>query len=138
MAVEIDAIYVGGLRVEATHGPSGVMLSTDAPLDNGGQGASFSPTDLVATALATCVLTIIGLFAERHQIDLAGVSIQVHKEMVTQPLRRIGALRTLVTVPAGLLDDPQLRTRMEAVARACPVHQSLHADIEAPIDFQYL
>ena len=137
MAVEIDTTYLGELRVEATHGPSGATLSTDAPTDNGGQGASFSPTDLVATALGTCVMTILGLVAERHELDLKGTRVHVTKEMITSPVRRIGSLRTAVTIPAGAVDDPSMRVRMEAAARKCPVHQSLHPDIDAPIEFTY-
>ncbi|MDB4423191.1 OsmC family protein, partial [Rhodopirellula sp.] len=97
MAVEIKVGYTGQLRCEATHGPSGEKLSTDAPTDNGGKGESFSPTDLVATALGTCVMTILGLVAERHDLDLGGTQIQVTKEMITEPVRRIGVLRTVVT-----------------------------------------
>ncbi len=137
MAVEIDTTYVGELRVEATHGPSGATLNTDAPTDNGGKGSSFSPTDLVATALGTCVMTILGLVAERHELDLKGTRVHVTKEMITSPVRRIGSLRTVVTIPAGAVDDPSMRERMEAAARKCPVHQSLHPDIDAPIEFTY-
>ncbi len=137
MAVEISATYAGELRVDATHGPSGISLHTDAPTDNGGKGASFSPTDLVATALGTCVLTIIGLFAERHELDLRGTKILVTKEMVNKPVRRIGSLRTTVTLEPGAVEDQQLRERMEAAANKCPVHQSLHSDIDAPIEFVY-
>lgn len=137
MAVEIDTAYVGELRCDATHGPSGAKLTTDAPTDNGGQGASFSPTDLVATALGTCVMTILGLQAERHEIDLRGTTVHVTKEMITKPVRRIGSLRTVVTVPPGAIADTSLRERMEAAARQCPVHQSLHPDIDAPIEFRY-
>jgi len=138
MAVEINAVYVGELRVDATHGPSGATLSTDAPVDNGGKGASFSPTDLVATALGTCVVTIIGLFADRNKLDLTQTKVHVTKEMVTTPIRRIGSLHTVVTVPVGAIDDVKLREQMEAAARTCPVHQSLHSDIDAPIVFDYL
>lgn len=137
MAVEINAVYRGELRVEATHGPSGATLNTDAPTDNGGKGASFSPTDLVATALGTCVLTILGLVAERHELDLKGTEVHVTKEMITSPVRRIGSLRTLVTIPKGAVDDRSMRERLEAAARKCPVHQSLHPDIDAPIEFTY-
>ena len=137
MAVEISAEYVGELRVEATHGPSGALLATDAPVDNGGRGASFSPTDLVGTALGTCVLTIIGLFAKRHSLDLRGARIHVTKEMIADPIRRIATLRTTVTVPSAAIDDGKLREKMEADARKCPVHQSLHPEINAPIDFVY-
>lgn len=137
MAVEISAVYVGGLRVDATHGPSGAKLNSDAPTDNGGKGESFSPTDLVATALGTCVLTIMGLFADRHELYLEGAKIQVTKEMVTKPIRRIGSLRTVVTVPEGAIQDPKMRERLESAARQCPVHHSLHPDIDAPIEFIY-
>ncbi|MGI9474773.1 MAG: OsmC family protein [Rubripirellula sp.] len=137
MAVEIDTLYTGHLHCEATHGPSGKRLSTDAPLDNGGKGESFSPTDLVATALGTCVMTILGIVAGRHEIDLEGTRVHVTKEMVTDPIRRIGSLRTLVTIPPNRVADLEMRKRLEAAARKCPVHQSLHPDIDAPIDFQY-
>jgi putative redox protein len=137
MAVEINAVYEGELRVKATHGPSGATLSTDAPTDNGGKGASFSPTDLVATALGTCVVTILGLVAERHELDLRGTRVRVTKEMITSPVRRIGSLPTVVTIPKGAVDDPAMRERLEAAARKCPVHQSLHPDIDAPIEFAY-
>ncbi|MEM1068276.1 MAG: OsmC family protein [Planctomycetota bacterium] len=137
MAVEIHAVYSGKLRVDATHGPSGNTLHTDAPTDNGGEGSSFSPTDLVATALGTCVMTIIGLVSERHSIDLSGSEVHVTKEMVTQPLRRIGSLRTVVTIDADKVPDQEMRTRLEAAARKCPVHQSLHSDVDAPIEFVY-
>jgi putative redox protein len=137
MAVEINFVYAGGLRVDATHGPSGATLNTDAPLDNGGKGQSFSPTDLVATALGTCVVTIMGLVAERHELDIRGTTVKVTKEMVNAPVRRIGSLRTVVTVPPGAVNDPAMRERIEAAARKCPVHQSLHPDIDAPIEFVY-
>ncbi len=136
MSVEVTAVYKGSLAVKATHGPSGATLATDAPVDNGGQGASFSPTDLVATALGSCVLTILGLVADRHAIDLAGATVQVTKEMVQQPHRRIGALLTLVTLPAASVPE-ELRERLETAARTCPVHRSLHPDIDAPITFRY-
>ncbi|MGB7326020.1 MAG: OsmC family protein [Rubripirellula sp.] len=137
MAVEIDIEYAGNLRCDAVHGPSGMKLHTDAPTDNGGQGSSFSPTDLVATALGSCVMTILGLVADRHELDLTGTRVHVEKEMVADPVRRIGSLRTVVTVPAGVSIDDAMRTRLETAARKCPVHQSLHADIDAPIDFVY-
>ncbi len=137
MGVEINAHYAGELRCNAVHGPSGAEVSTDAPTDNGGLGASFSPTDLVATALGTCVLTILGLVAKRHELDLSGTRVHVTKEMIAQPIRRIASLRTVVNVPPGAMDDPAMRSRMEAAARQCPVHQSLHPDIDAPIEFIY-
>ncbi len=137
MAVEINAQYVGDLRVEAVHGPSGISLHTDAPTDNGGKGASFSPTDLVATALGTCVLTILALVAERHEVDLKGTGIRVTKEMISRPIRRIGRLETTVTIPPGAVEGAEMRKRLETAARKCPVYQSLHPEIDAPIDFIY-
>ncbi|KAA1262141.1 OsmC-like protein [Rubripirellula obstinata] len=137
MSVEIKAVYSGKLRCDATHGPSGMTLHTDAPVDNGGSGGSFSPTDLVGTALGTCVMTIVGLMADRHQLNLEGMQVHVVKEMIANPVRRIGALKTTVTIPAGVVDDPSMRLRIEAAARKCPVHQSLHPDIDAPINFRY-
>src|SRR5438094_10031833 len=82
MAVEIDIVYEGQLHCVATHGPSGATLPTDAPVDNHGKGESFSPTDLVAAALGTCVMTIMGVVAERHQPYPTGTRSHVHKEMI--------------------------------------------------------
>ena len=136
MSVEITAAYQGELHCEATHTPSGKTLVTDAPTDNGGRGEAFSPTDLVATALGTCVLTILGLVSQRHDVDLTGTNVHVTKEMITSPVRRIGKLTTVVTFPKSLDLDTAMRERLESAARHCPVHQSLHPDIEAPIEFQ--
>ena len=140
MAVEINIVYEGQLRCAATHGPSGAKLSTDAPVDNHGQGESFSPTDLVATALGACVMTIMGIVAERHQIDLTGTLVFVTKEMVQQPIRRIGSLPVTVTIPADKAAKVAAadRTKLETAARHCPVHQSLHPDIDSPIEFVWL
>ncbi|WP_404308858.1 OsmC family protein [Neorhodopirellula lusitana] len=135
MSVEINGVYLGELHCQATHQPSGRTLDTDAPTDNGGRGESFSPTDLVATALGTCVLTILGLVAKRHEIDLSGAKVHVTKEMITEPVRRIGKLTTIVTLPENLELDAAMQERLEAAARHCPVHQSLHPDIDAPIKF---
>src|SRR5215213_4203972 len=100
--VEITVAYEGQLRCVATHAPSKNTLLTDAPLDNMGKGESFSPTDLVATALATCVLTTMGIVAQRHNLDMSGATARVTKEMVTTPLRRIGRLALHVHVPIKL------------------------------------
>ena len=137
MAVEIDVRYLGDLHCEAAHGPSGSVLVTDAPVDNGGQGAAFSPTDLVATALGTCVLTMLGIVARRQALDLQGTRAQVVKEMTSQPTRRIGCLAVTVTFAAGLALDDDTRTLLERAARACPVKQSLHPDTEIRIEFVY-
>ena len=131
--VKITTTYEGGLRCRATHGPSGTTLVTDAPVDNHGKGESFSPTDLVATALGACMMTIMGIVAERHSIDLRGMKVETIKEMTPAPPRRIASLRTTITVPLPA-DHPQ-RGVLEKAALACPVHASLHPDVAAPIDF---
>ena len=136
MSVEIKVVYTGDLKCLATHGPSGSTVQTEAPADNGGTGSLFSPTDMVGTALGTCVLTILGLMAQRHDLDLSDMSVSVTKEMVTSPIRRIGRLPVSVTMKSSAVPD-ELRDRLEAAARKCPVHASLHPDIDAPIEFTY-
>jgi len=133
MAVEIDVVYQGELRCQATHGPSGVQVVTDAPVDNCGKGESFSPTDLLATALGGCILTILGIVSERHGFALEGTTIKVEKHMVADPVRRIGSLPVLVTMACAV--DKKHKSLLENAAATCPVHQSLHADIEKPITF---
>ncbi len=133
--VEIRAVYEGKLRCRLTHGPSGQTFTTDAPKDNLGQGSAFSPTDLVAAALGSCILTVMGLVAMRHGIDLVGTSAQVSKEMQTQPQRRIDKLVVRVTFPRRFSDHE--RALLEQAALSCPVHRSLHSDLTAPVDFVY-
>jgi putative redox protein len=139
MAVEIDIVYEGGLRCQATHGPSKKQLTTDAPVDNHGKGESFSPTDLVATALGTCMTTLMGIIAERNKLDIAGTTVHVVKEMVQEPVRRIGTLRVKIGVPAekGARLSAEDRKKLETAALHCPVHKSLHPDIQTPIEFTY-
>lgn len=136
MAVDIDIVYTGGLHCEATHRPSGSKLVTDAPLDNGGKGEAFSPTDLCATSLGTCLVTTMALVATRHGIELAGTTVHVAKEMVADPRRRIASLPTTVTFPRELASLPaEKRALLEATARACPVTQSLGPNVEVPMTF---
>jgi len=133
--VRIDVAYQGGLRCEATHGPSGQTLITDAPADNHGKGESFSPTDLVATALGTCIATIMGIVAERDKIDLTGLRITVQKEMSAEPPRRIARLVTRIEMPKGLTE--QQRAKLEKTAHTCPVHQTLQGKVDMPVEFVY-
>jgi putative redox protein len=133
--VEITATYEGQLHCTAAHGPSGAKLPTDAPKDNMGKGEAFSPTDLVATALGTCMLTTMGIVAQRHNIDITGARVRVTKEMVTQPTRRIGTLGVEIVMPRALGDDD--RQRLEHAAHACPVHKSLHPDVRIPVAFKW-
>ena len=133
--VQIDVTYRGGLRCEAVHGPSGQRLVTDAPVDNRGKGESFSPTDLVATALGTCIPTVMGIVAEREKIDLTGMRVTVTKEMSPQPPRRIAKLTTRIIMPAGL--EEKQKVKLEKAAHTCPVHQTLQGNVEMPIEFVY-
>lgn len=133
--VKISIRYEGGLRCAATHGPSGETLQTDAPVDNHGRGETFSPTDLVATALGTCMATTMGIVAERHGVDLRGLEVEVTKEMSADAPRRIARLTTTLRLP--LPADHPKRVLLENAALACPVHQSLHPDVALPVDFQW-
>ena len=137
MAVEINLIYEGGLHCTATHAPSRQTLTTDAPVDNGGKGEAFSPTDLVATALGTCMATVMGLVAKRNKLDIDGLKIQVIKDMTAEPVRRIGSLKTRLVLPDGKSLSAADRAELEAAARTCPVKQSLHPDVQTPIEFVY-
>ncbi len=133
--VQIDVTYRGGLRCEAVHGPSGQRLVTDAPVDNHGKGESFSPTDLVATAFGTCLFTIMGIVAEREQLDLTGMRVTVSKEMSAEPPRRIARLTARIVMPCRL--EEKQRVKLENAARTCPVHQTLQGNVEMPIEFVY-
>ncbi len=129
--IEINVAYEGDLQCLAVHGPSGVTLRTEAPVDNGGRGESFSPTDLVATALATCMATVIGIVARRKGLDVKGLTVRVEKHMSTDTPRRI--VRLPVEIRLSLPPDHPDRALLEATAQGCPVHQSVHPDIDKPI-----
>jgi len=131
--VEVSVKYTGGLHCEALHGPSHSTISTDAPSDNRGKGESFSPTDLVATALATCMSTTMGIAAEDHKIDLSGLTVRVEKHMSKDAPRRIVGLPSEVHIP--LPPDCPQRALLEGAALNCPVHKSLPPEIERPTKF---
>ncbi len=133
--VKMSMVYEGQFRCVLTHGPSGSIISTDAPKDNMGRGEAFSPTDLVAAALGSCMLTVMGIAAARHNIDLKGTTVDVSKEMVTSPVRRIGSINVVLYMAPGIPQDK--RTMLEAAAHSCPVHKSLHPDVQTPIQFRY-
>lgn len=134
--VHVDISYLGGLRCEAVHGPSGSKFLTDAPVDNHGKGEAFSPTDLAATSLGACMATIMGIAAERHGISLDGMTAGVDKEMSADSPRRIARIGIVfrIPLPAG---HPK-RALLEAAALACPVHHSLHPEIEKPVRFEWV
>lgn len=133
--VAISTRYEGQLRCVATHGPSGVTLETDAPKDNHGLGSRFSPTDLVATALATCILTTMGIVARRLDVVIDGAQADVTKEMTATPTRRIHAMPVVVRMPAGIAAEH--RALLEIAALGCPVKQSLHDSIAIPLTFDW-
>ncbi len=129
------ARYEGHLRTEATHTASGTVIQTDAPVDNHGRGEAFSPTDLVGTALGTCILTTMAIVAERHQVDLVGSSVSVQKIMSTEPPRRIAQLTVELHLPAAL--SPADRALMERTAHTCPVALSLNPELRQEVRFVY-
>ncbi len=131
--ISISVSYEGGLRCRATHGPSQNDLITDAPVDNHGKGESFSPTDLVATALATCMATVIGIKAQQKNLNVTGMKVSVEKHMSDDSPRRI--VRLPVTIEIPLPSDHADRKILEATALGCPVHHSVHPDIEKPVTF---
>ena len=131
----IKSIYTGDLSTEATHTKSGTSLITDAPTDNNGLGRSFSPTDLVATALGSCILTIMGIKARDKEINIEGATAEVNKIMASNP-RRIDALNVKITMPAKSYSDKE-RKLLEAAAHHCPVGNSLGDGIES-ISFNWL
>ena len=127
-------IYRGELRTEATYIRSGQSIITDAPLDNQGKGEAFSPTDLVAAALGSCMITVMGIVAQRNGIDIKGTTAIVEKIMDKDP-RRISEVRVLIKFKTPIkLGD---RTRLERAAHSCPVGKSLHADLKEVVEFIY-
>ena len=131
--VAIQLEYQGDLHCKAVHGPSQTELNTDAPKDNQGRGASFSPTDLVATALGSCMLTVMGIMARTLNIDITGTTASVEKEMTTTAPRMIASLAVRIHVPHAL--SPENNQKLERAAHTCPVHKSLHPDVSSPITF---
>jgi putative redox protein len=133
--VTIQVHYDGGLRCTSTHGPSKTKLLTDAPVDNMGKGESFSPTDLVATALGTCMLTTMAIMADRHAWKIEGSSATVVKHMVADPVRRIGKLEVSIRMHGEF--DARARETLERTAHTCPVHKSLAPNVEIPVTFEW-
>jgi len=134
--VTIKGEYSGDLHCTAVHGPSGALLSTDAPKDNQGKGEAFSPTDLVATAYATCIATTMAIVARRHGVELSGLRYEVTKEMTAEGPRRIRRLAATLWLPAAARQAPA--GVLEQAAHSCPVHQSLAPDVEKVIDFRWI
>lgn len=134
--VQTRSQYLGELRCSAEHGPSGATIHTDAPVDNHGRGEAFSPTDLVGTALVTCVMTIMGITARRLGVALEGAEGVVEKHMVADPHRRIARLDVVISgLPKGL--GPEERAALEEAGATCPVTRSLHPGTEVALRFQW-
>jgi putative redox protein len=133
--IKIEIEHPGNFHSEAVHTQSGTRLTTDAPLDNGGKGESFSPTDLLATALGTCMTTTMDLYAKRNGFNIDGTKVVVMKHMTSLPVRRIGKLEVLITIPLPA-DHPQ-RATLERVALNCPVQKSLNPEMEMPVTFSW-
>ena len=129
-------VYEGNLRTIATHLQSGTVIETDAPVDNQGKGERFSPSDLVATALGTCMLTIMGMKARDMQIDLNGTKIEIQKIMKSDP-RRIGGINLTFSFPPELTLSEKERLILERAADTCPVIYSIHPEIEVHVVFKW-
>lgn len=134
---QMTAEYLGGLRTSATHLKSGISILTDAPIDNNGKGEAFSPSDLVCTALCNCMITIMGIVANREQIELTGLTATIEKTMTSELPRKIAAIRIEFQHP-----DPKLLNEKQAIllkraAETCPVALSIHPDIKTELGFNF-
>ncbi|MCL2123383.1 MAG: OsmC family protein [Desulfovibrionaceae bacterium] len=136
MATTVSAKYLGDLRVECTHLQSGTVIVTDAPTDNQGKGEAFSPTDLCAAALAACAVTIIGMYGKNHNVNVDGMEAAVTKVMASNP-RRIQRIEVIITMPDREYSEKE-KSSIEHAAHSCPVHASLHQDMEQRIVFKWM
>ena len=134
--VKVQATYQGQKHCLAKHEPSGSTIETDAPKDNQGLGEKFSPTDLLATSLGTCILTTMAIVADRDNVDIKGSTVEVEKHMTTDGPRRIAALKIVLKLPKAIPED--YRKKLNHVADACPVKRSIHPDIETPHEILYV
>lgn len=129
-------LYLGDLRTECTHLRSGQTIITDAPVDNNGKGEAFSPTDLAATALGTCMVTIMGIAARNHGLNIDGTKVEITKHMAADP-RRIAAVDVHITMPETHYSAKDKKI-LEAAAKTCPMAFSLHPDIKQNLSFTWL
>ena len=132
--VKMSAVYQGEKHCELHHEPSGSKIGTDAPKDNNGRGAQFSPTDLVGAALGSCMLTVMAIAAEKDGVDIKGARMNVEKEMQANP-RKIAKLNVVLHMPMHL--PTEYRRKLEDIAHNCPVKLSLHPDLHIPVLFHY-
>lgn len=128
--------YQGGLRNECVHLQSGTKIETDAPTDNKGKGERFSPTDLVCVALATCIITTMGIRANDMEVDLAGAEMDVSKYMLSGP-RRIGKIEVFLTIPKNNTSEKQ-RELLQTIGDNCPVMKSLSPEMEVVVKYEWI
>jgi len=133
--VKMAGVYLGEKRCKVEHEPSKTILETDAPKDNQGRGESFSPTDLVAAAVGTCILTTLAIVAERDGVSILNSKMCVEKEMSVSP-RRIASIKTIIELPQNISED--YRRKLEAAGKACPVKKSLHADVNIEVEYRWV
>lgn len=132
--VTITGIYENQLHCSLSHGPSGNRIETDAPKDNNGKGEAFSPTDLLAASLGSCMMTVMGIYAEKNQLSLSGSHFKVEKIMRANP-RMVEKLHLLMNLPKNISEDQ--KEKLENIALNCPVKLSLHPDIQIHVQFVY-
>jgi len=132
--IRMTGVYRGNKRIELTHEPSGATLLTDAPKDNQGEGSSFSPTDLAAASLASCVITTMAIYAESHSVDMSGAWVEVEKHMQSSP-RKLARVPITVHLPPGL--SAKEKSALEKAGSHCPVHRSLDESVEVNLRFLY-
>ncbi len=133
--IKIDIYYEGNLRTRCVHAENKSEIQTDAPKDNMGKGELFSPTDLVAAALGSCVATLMGIMANKLKVDLTGLRLTVEKEMAHTPSRRLGRIVLHIYCPQTF--DAEVKRKLEIAGSQCPVHQSLHPDIQQEFFFHW-
>jgi putative redox protein len=134
----VKTTYLGDLRTDSTHLQSGNKLITDAPTDNMGKGEAFSPTDLLATATGTCILTTMAIVAQRDEIELVGSEVEVTKIMTQSPPRRIARLEINLKMKSNIALSPEQIQKLENTAHKCPVSLSLHPDVEQVLMFEWI
>ena len=133
--IEIYIDYKGDLHCETKHGPSGRLLETDAPVDNNGRGESFSPTDLLATSLGTCMATVLGIAGRRKEIPMEGMNVKVRKFMSDDQPRRVARLEVDIYIPISK-EHAECKL-LQSAALGCPVQHSIHPDIEVAINWYW-
>ena len=132
--VHMKMVYRGEKHCDLTHGPSGILISTDAPKDNHGRGEAFSPTDLLTASLASCILTTMAIHSEKDGVDLKGAHASFTKEMTTSP-RRVGHIAIELHLPTKV--SPDWQTKFQDIVRTCPVARSLHEDVRVDVSLIY-